>query len=290
MIKVCLIGLGKTGKEIAKVLLDDNKMQLVSVICSPDSDKKGKDLGEIIGCNNTGIVIDSSDNLQQIIFKTRPDVVVDFSDPAATVRNAKTFAKMRVNMVIGTTGFSSMDMKRLLVLTRLYHTGIVYAPNITLGVNVLMVLTNLAANILNNYDFQINEIHYKQKKDSPSGTAKKIAQEIEKGLASAGVDTETDIPINAVRAGGVISKHEVMIVGEDDMIQISHESFSRRAFAQGAIKTIEFINGRTGYFEMSEVLNLKQVLANYLDRDHSGRLKKTGAGCKIKDTQETCAL
>ena len=291
MIKVCLIGLGKTGKEIAKVLLDDDKMQLVSVICSPDSEKKGKDLGEIIGYNNTGIIVESSDNLQQIIFKKRPDVVVDFSDPAATIRNAKIFAKMRVNMVIGTTGFSSMDMKRLFVLARLYHTGIVYAPNITLGVNVLMVLTNLAANILNNYDFQINEIHYKQKKDSPSGTAKKIAQEIEKGLASAGVDTDTaGIPIHAVRAGGVISKHEVMIVGDDDMIQISHESFSRRAFAQGAVKTIEFINGRSGYFEMSEVLNLKQILTNYLEKDHSRRLKKTGIGSKIKDAQESCAL
>ena len=79
MIRVCISGLGKTGKEIAKVLLEQDDIKLVSAICSPNSDKKGKDLGEVIGCGNTGIIIEGSDNLEQVIFRTRPDVVVDFS-------------------------------------------------------------------------------------------------------------------------------------------------------------------------------------------------------------------
>jgi len=166
-------------------------------------------------------------------------------------------------------------IKKLFVLTRKYHNAICYAPNITLGVNVLMLLTNLAASILNNYDFQITEIHHKRKVDVPSGTAIKIAGEIKKGLDSAGVSIkEKVIPINAVRAGGVVGRHEVMIVGEDDKIEISHESFSRRAFALGAIKAIEFIHDKVGYYEMSDVLNLHKVLEDYIEKEQIKRKKK----------------
>lgn len=140
---------------------------------------------------------------------------------------------------------------------------------------MLMLLTNLAASILNNYDFQITEIHHKRKVDVPSGTAIKIAGEIKKGLDSAGVSIkEKVIPINAVRAGGVVGRHEVMIVGEDDKIEISHESFSRRAFALGAIKAIEFIHDKVGYYEMSDVLNLHKVLEDYIEKEQIKRKKK----------------
>ena len=274
MIRVCLVGLGKTGKEIARALLEQEDIKLVSVVCSSQSDKKGKDIGGFLGCGDTGIKIDGSDELEQVVFRSKPDIVVDFSNPAATIRNAKIFSRMRVNIVIGTTGFSKLQLSKLFVLTRKYHNGIVYAPNITLGVNVLMLLTNLASSILHNYDFQVTEIHHKNKKDAPSGTAIKIAGEIEKGLASSGgAGSLHDIPINAVRAGGVVGMHEVMIIGEDDKIEISHESFSRKAFALGAIRAIRFLTGKTGYFEMNDVLNLKKVLADYLEKEDN-TLKK----------------
>lgn len=275
MIRVCISGLGKTGKEIAKAILEQEDLKLVSAICSPNSDKEGKDLGEVIGGANTGIIVEDSDNLKQIIFRTRPDVVVDFSNPEAALRNAKIFSKMKVNIVIGTTGFSKIGLRKLFVLANKNRSGIIYAPNITLGVNVLMLLTNLAANILNNYDFQITEVHHKHKKDSPSGTAKKIAVEIEKGLVSSGNNNANlQVPITAVRAGGVIGKHEVMIVGEDDKIEITHESFSRRAFALGAIKAVHFAKGKCGYYEMNDVLNLKGVLNDYLEKDNSSLSKR----------------
>lgn len=265
MIRVCVSGLGKTGREVAKFLLDQEGIKLVSAICSPNSDKKGKDLGAILGIENTGIIVESSDNIEQVVFRTKPDVVVDFSSPEAAARNAKTFSKLKVNIVIGTTGFSDYSIKRLFLLANKYRNGIVYAPNITLGVNVLMLLTNLASNILNNYDFQITEIHHKHKKDSPSGTAKKIAVEIKKGVSHSD-DKRNDIqvPITAIRAGGVVGKHEVMIIGEDDKIEISHESFSRKAFALGAYRAVKFIKGKVGYYEMSDVLDLKKVLSDYI--------------------------
>ncbi|KNY29392.1 4-hydroxy-tetrahydrodipicolinate reductase [Pseudobacteroides cellulosolvens] len=270
MIRVCISGLGKTGKEIAKVLMEQQDIKLVSAICSPNSDKKGRDLGEVTGSSSTGIIIESSDNLEQVIFRTRPDVVVDFSSPEAALKNAKVFSRMKVNIIIGTTGFSKIGLKKLLVLATKHRNAIVYAPNITLGVNVLMLLANLASNILNSYDFQITEIHHKHKKDAPSGTAKKIAVEIEKGIkASGNLSENIEIPITAVRAGGVVGKHEVMIIGDDDKIEISHESFSRKAFALGALQAVRFAKGKVGYFEMSDVLNLKKVLGDYLENENS---------------------
>ncbi|TYQ15903.1 UNVERIFIED_CONTAM: dihydrodipicolinate reductase [Acetivibrio alkalicellulosi] len=274
MIRVCLSGLGKTGREIAKVILKQKNMKLVAVVCGSTSSKVGKSLSDIIECNSD-IIIDSEDNLKQVIFKTKPDVVVDFSKPEATIRNAKLFSKMKVNIVIGTTGFSKFALKKLFVLTQKYHNAICYAPNITLGVNVLMLLTHLAASILNNYDFQITEIHHKNKKDAPSGTAIKIAKEIQKGINSTGTSiSEDDVAISAIRAGGVVGKHEVMIVGEDDKIEICHESFTRKAFALGAVRAVEFIYGKTGYYEMSDVLNLQKVLENYLEKEKSKKINK----------------
>lgn len=280
MIRVCLVGLGKTGKEIAKVLSDRPDMKLVAAICSPGSSKAGKDLGEIVDCRDTGIIVESSEKLEEIIFRTKPDIVVDFSRPEATIRNAVVFAKMRINIVVATTGFSRISLKRLFILTRKYHIGIVYAPNITLGVNVMMLLANIASSLLNNYDFQITEQHHSRKKDIPSGTALKIAGEIEKGLAATGT-VKDSIPINAVRAGGIIGKHEVSIIGEEDKLEISHESFSRKAFAAGAIKAVKFLYKKTGYFEMSDVLNLGRVLGDLVEREKNS-LGRRYLKCKPK--------
>ena len=278
MIRVCISGLGKTGREIAKFLLEQEDILLAAAICSPNSDKKGRDLGEVMNTKNTGIIIEDSNNLEQVIFRARPDVVIDFSNPEAAIRNARIFSRMKVNIVIGTTGFSNFGLKKLFILANKHRNGIVYAPNITLGVNVLMLLTNLAANILNNYDFQITEIHHKHKKDSPSGTAKKISEEIEKGLISSGsFNTNKQIPISSVRAGGVVGKHEIMIIGEDDKIEISHESFSRKAFALGALRAVRFVKGKSGYFEMSDVLDLEKVLDDYLEKENTSFKKRYSA-------------
>jgi 4-hydroxy-tetrahydrodipicolinate reductase len=267
MIKVCLVGLGKTGMHIAKEILDQ-EMELVSVICSPNSPNKGKNVGNIIGNSKCNAKVYTSDEIEDVIFETKPDVVVDFSTPSAVISNAKIFAKMKINMVIGTTGFTDEDLNYLYELTIKYHCGIVYAPNITLGVNVAMVLSNIAANILNNYDFQIIETHHKHKKDAPSATALKIADEVRKGLKSSNV-VDKDIPITSIRAGGVVGKHKLLIIGEYDKIEISHESFSRRAFALGAIRAINYIYKKSGYFEMRDVLNLEKVLNDFINSQKS---------------------
>ncbi|MPN51595.1 4-hydroxy-tetrahydrodipicolinate reductase [bioreactor metagenome] len=122
------------------------------------------------------------------------------------------------------------------------------APNITYGVNVLMLMAEIAAELLGDYDFEVFEEHHKHKKDRPSGTAKKIVNKIRNGLL-----TQKDIPEHVVRAGGIIGKHKILICGEFDKLEISHESFSRVAFAEGAYKAAQFITGKTGFYEMSDI-------------------------------------
>lgn len=286
MIRICLIGLGKTGSEVAKVLLEQENFKLVAAVCRPGGSKEGKDLGEVIGCRDTGIIVSGSDKLEEMVFRTKPDIVIDFSKPEATTKNAVILSKLKVNMVIATTGFSKFSIKKLLVLSKKYHNGIVYAPNITLGVNVMMLLTSIASSILNNYDFQVNEEHHSKKKDIPSGTALKIAGKIEEALSSSGVAVEPgSIPINAVRAGGIVGKHEVEIAGNEDMISISHQSFSRKAFATGAMCASKFIYRKSGYYEMSDVLNLSSVLSGYIENDKKRQTKKSNGSVNAKNEQ-----
>ncbi len=273
--KVCISGLGRTGKEIARAILAQNEIQLVSAVCSPGSKSLNKDLGEILGMNKTGITVTGSDKLEEVIFRNKPDVVIDFSNPKSALKNALIFSRYRINIVVGTTGFSDYQLKKLYVICRKFKNGIVYAPNITMGVNVLMLLSNLTASLLSSYDFQITELHHKNKLDSPSGTAKKIAGEIQSGLLNKGVVvSHKDIPINSVRAGGVIGKHEVMIVGQEDKIEISHESFSRKAFAQGAVSAAKFIHKKSGYYEMKDVLDLEKVLKTYIENNNKWSSKR----------------
>ncbi len=265
MTKVCLIGFGRTGMEIARVLYNQPDIKIVAAICSDFSSKAGKDIGEFLGFPNTGAKIYTASQLKTVIEKHDPDVLVDFSNSKATIRNLKIIADYGKKLVIGTTGFSDTDILRIKATARKPGVGILFAPNITLGVNVMMLLSNIAARILNDYDFEVSEAHHKHKKDVPSGTALKIAREVESSLEAVGVETNGSIPIHATRAGGIIGRHSLMIAGEDDKIEIVHESFSRKAFAAGALRGVRFIRNKAGYYEMRDVLDLEKVLASYFD-------------------------
>lgn len=266
MTNVCLIGLGRTGMEIARVIMEQRDMRLVAAICSDFSSKAGKDIGEILGLHDIGAKIYTSSQLNYVLEKIKPDVFVDFSNYKATMNHVASISEKKAALVIGTTGFSKTDILRMKVLAKKNGSGILNAPNITVGVNVMMLLSNITSRILSDYDFEISEAHHKHKKDSPSGTALKIADQIEEGLQSSGVKINESIPIHAVRAGGIIGRHEVMIAGENDKIEIVHESFNRKAFADGALKGIRFIKGKRGFFGMQDVLDLERVLASYFDK------------------------
>ena len=276
MTRVCLVGFGRTGTEIARIILDEHDLKLVAVVCSEFSSKAGKDIGDILGIPEKGIRVYTSNQIEEVILRHRPDIIVDFSNASATMKNMRLISEMKVGLVIGTTGFSKNDSMRMKVLARKNGSGILYAPNITLGVNVMMLLSNIAARILTDYDFEISEAHHKNKKDSPSGTALKIAAEVEKGLEFSGVPLAGEIPIHATRAGGIVGRHELMIAGDNDKIQIIHESFSRKAFAAGALKGIRFLKGKKGFFEMKDVLELERVLSSYFEKGNIAVVNQDG--------------
>jgi len=269
-IKICLSGLGRTGMQIAKYLIEQKQeFELVSCVCSPSSGKAGKKLGEILNCHDIDVPIYSSNDLEHCIFNTKPDVAIDFSNSTAALKNAEIFSKMKVNIVMGTTGFTKDEEEKLVSIVEKNKGAIILAPNITRGINAMMFLSNLAAKMLGGYDIEIIEMHHNKKLDSPSGTAIKLANELKKFAEL----SKKSIPISSVRAGGIVGNHKIMIVGENDMIEITHQSFSRNAFAEGALFAANFIFDKTGIFEMKDAMNYKQIIKDYLDEENNRKNK-----------------
>ncbi|MFT8889983.1 MAG: 4-hydroxy-tetrahydrodipicolinate reductase [Ethanoligenens sp.] len=264
MLRLCVSGLGKAGIQTAKYLFGIPDVHLVSAICSPGSSKAGRDLGEIVTGMGKEVPVYPADQIEPCVFQTKPDVVIDFSTPEASLPNAAVFARMGINLVIGTTGFSEPQEELFDRIARKYPIGLIYAPNITRGVNAMMLLTEIAARILESYDFEIVEMHHKRKKDIPSGTALKIADSIE-NRSTSGPLRRHDIPISSVRAGGIVGIHKVMLVGENDMIELTHQSFSRDAFAEGALHAARFIQNKRGVFKMRDALQYDRVLTEFVE-------------------------
>jgi len=258
MIKLCISGLGRAGKQIAEYLWGREDVKLISTCCSTGSKKLGKDLGEIINCRDTGIIVGTPEGIIRQQGRNFPDVVIDFSTPAAAIKNAEIFSKGKINIVMGTTGFTPQEEQQLFSIVNKYNNGLIYAPNITKGVNVLMFLSEMASRLLNNYDVEIIEMHHKHKKDNPSGTAHKIRQVINNSDSG-----PENISISSVRAGGIVGLHKVIIAGENDKLEISHESFSRKAFAEGALHAAQFIHKKTGIYKMQDMFNFGDVLKGY---------------------------
>lgn len=244
--KIALVGLGRTGRIVAEYLLAQGVLRMV--LCRPNNTNANKDLGEILHCKDTGIKIETSEHLERKLFQYQPDILIDFSCTSFLTDNIHILEKCGVNVVTAVTGYDSAELEKIKNVAQKGMIGVVMAPNITYGVNVLMLLTQLAAELLNSYDFEIYEEHHRHKKDSPSGTAKKIALKIQEGL-----NRSEEVPTHAVRAGGIIGKHKVIICGEYDTIEISHQAYSRKAFAEGAYKVAQFLMGKTGYYEMQDV-------------------------------------
>lgn len=266
MLKLCISGLGRAGKEIAKHLMETMPGVVVAAVCSPQSENAGCDLGEIVGIAKTGISVWSSDQLEQCIRSTKPNVVLDFSIPAAAIDNAEIFVKMSMKIVMATTGFSKIQERKLSAVVTKNNGGMIFAPNITQGINAMMVLAELASRMLSGYDIEIVEMHHKSKKDIPSGTALKIANRLTESRAVDYPPKHAEIPVTSVRAGGLISNHKVMLVGTNDMLEITHQSFSGNAYAEGALYAAEFIYGKTGIYEMNDAFNFEEVLADYLEQ------------------------
>jgi 4-hydroxy-tetrahydrodipicolinate reductase len=257
MFNIAVCGVGRAGLEVIRALRDSRKFNIVAAFCRDGSEKAGQDIGELSLTGKMGITATPISRAHEVFVDTRVDAVVDFSNPEASWTLLNACRACGVPCVICTTGFTEEELNRMQKLVRNGHMGVVYAPNVTLGINVLMSVLKTVARALPFFDYQITEMHHSRKLDRPSGTAKRIAETLESELPDIPVN---HIPINSVRAGGYIGVHEVLAVGEFEKISISHESFSRRAFAQGALMAAEFVINRKGWYYMEDVIDIHSIL------------------------------
>lgn len=252
---VALCGIGRAGAEVIKTMRNSAKYNITAAFCRANSEKKGKDIGWIVQTGEMGVLATEITEAEHIFGCTPVDVAIDFSNPVSSRVLLNACRMHGIPCVICTTGFTEEDVDWMSKLAWSNKLGIVYAPNVTLGINVLMSLLKTVTRALPYFDYQITEIHHNKKFDRPSGTAKRIAELIENELPEAG-----HIPINSVRAGGYVGVHEVLAVGECERLSIVHETFSRSAFAQGALMAAQFIFHRKGWYYMEDVIDIGSIL------------------------------
>jgi 4-hydroxy-tetrahydrodipicolinate reductase len=268
MIKIAIIGFGRMGREILAECLKE-KLPVVAVVDSPESPLIGKDAGVVGSGEPLGVLVSSSSDLGKTLEKAKPDVAIDFTSPEACVKNSAIVASKGINMVIGTTGLSEKEIAQVKESAKKNKTGIVLSPNMSIGVNVFWKIVEKAAELLPDYDIEIIEKHHRFKKDAPSGTALKTAKVIEDALKrSLDADAvygrkglserkKNEIGIHAVRAGDIVGEHTALFGTLGERVEITHVAHSRATLARGAITAAKYINGKRGFYGMSEVLGLE---------------------------------
>ena len=229
-----------------------------------DSAVKGHDCAEFLG-RSTGVKVVS--DLSSV---GSADVLIDFTRPEATLSHLKACTSAGVNMVIGTTGFDAAGKRAIADAAQ--RIAIIFAPNMGVGVNVMLKLLDQAARALNtDYDVEIIEAHHKHKVDAPSGTALKMGEVIAEArsqklqdvalYAREGVVGERkagSIGFASIRGGDVIGDHTVLFAGVGERIEITHKASSRMTYALGSMRAARFLAGRrTGLYDMFDVLGIK---------------------------------
>jgi len=258
-------GCGKMGSKVARLVYQNENMKLVGIIESPSHPNKGKDWGTVVGLGKTDIVI--KDNLEEIIQST--DQVVEFTNPKVSLQHLEIVSKYKKAMIMGTTGFSSEEIEKIKNLAR--DIPFLLSPNMSLGVNLLFKLAAEVAAVLgDDYDIEIMEAHHRFKKDAPSGTAKKLAQEIAKAKGinldevviygregMIGERKRGEIGIHSIRSGDITGEHTVMFTALGERLELTHKAHSRDTFAYGTIQAIKFMEGKpAGFYEMKDVLKI----------------------------------
>ena len=241
-IKVGIFGFGKTGKAVAREFLNDNLFTLVWVIRNSQEDHR-KYASRLLGCEfDAGEIFSTADIGDDFFSAKKVDVLVDFSDYTG-VHFYEKAAKEGIAIISAISKYEQEEFALLKSFAK--TTAVLYSPNITLGINVLLVAAQILQKIVPHADIEIVEEHFKGKTEV-SGTAKKIANAL-------GLNDEEHI--NSIRVGGIVGRHEIIFGMPNQIIRLSHESISRGAFGQGAIFAAKFlINQSPGLYTMETII------------------------------------
>jgi 4-hydroxy-tetrahydrodipicolinate reductase len=232
----------------------------------PGSAALGRDAGELAGLGSIGVAVCADLNAALNDF----DVLVDFTRPEATLDYLAICAAAGKKVVIGTTGFDAAGKDRIATAAR--DTAVVFAPNMSVGVNLCLKLLDLAARVLrDDVDVEIIEAHHRHKVDAPSGTALRMGEVIANALGRdlkecavygregvTGERARPTIGFATVRGGDIVGDHTVLFAGEGERVEITHKASSRMTFARGALRAAAWLKDRgTGLYDMQDVLGLR---------------------------------
>ena len=266
MLRVAIAGAsGRMGRALLEAVMQAPDARLVGALEQPGSPFLGRDAGELLGAP-CGVVI--GDDVEHTL--AGADVLIDFTRPEGTLRHLTACDVLKVKMVVGTTGLSDDDWARLREAS--HRIGIVAAPNMSVGVNLIFKLLDTAARVLaEGYDVEIMEAHHRHKVDAPSGTALRMGEVVARAMGRelaqcavygregvTGERNRASIGFATVRGGDIVGDHTVLFAGLGERVEITHKASSRATFAQGALRAARWLASRpSGLYDMQDVLGLR---------------------------------
>mgnify|MGYP002395327469 CR=1 FL=1 len=266
MTRIAIAGVaGRMGLQLVQAIdISSADLQLTVATVLPDDASLGMDVGVLALGRRAGVVaIDALESAHD-----KFDVLIDFTAPEATLENLDCCRRHGKAIVIGTTGFDAQQQNQIMSVSDI---PVVFAPNMSVGVNLCLNLLRQAAAVLgDDVDVEIIEAHHRMKKDAPSGTALKmgevVAQTLDRNLEEVavfgreGISGERDrktIGFATVRAGDIVGEHTVMFAGAGERVEISHRAGSRMTFAAGAVRAADWVAKQgPGVYSMQDVLGL----------------------------------
>ena len=264
MIRVAITGIcGRMGRCITQGISQQTDIQLVGAIQYPGHPQIGSDAGVVAGVDEIGVPV--TGELADVLESA--DVVIEFSKPEATVQYLRQVVDADKAMVVGTTGFSPNELVTVNALAS--QIRCVMAPNMSLGVNVMIQALELIAKALgDDYDIETIETHHNRKVDAPSGTALRLAETVATALGrdlaeveiygrhgTVGPRPEKQIGTHAIRGGDIAGDHTVLFATEGEQLSVVHRSHNREAFAKGALRAARWVvDAPKGLHDVSEIL------------------------------------
>jgi 4-hydroxy-tetrahydrodipicolinate reductase len=258
---------GRMGGTLVRLVRDEPGMSVVGGTERAGLSTVGLDVG--LAAHLGPLEVQVVDSLAAALDGGKPDVVIDFTTPEASTEHAHVCAERGVALVVGSTGFS--PAARAEVTRAATRIPVVMAPNMSVGVNLVVKIAAELAKVLGDaYDVEILETHHRLKKDAPSGTALRLAEEIAHVTGrtpsdflfarhgAVGERREKEIGLQALRGGDVVGEHTVFFFGEGERVELTHRATSREQFGRGAIRAARWVVGRVpGLYDMQDVLGLR---------------------------------
>lgn len=267
MTNICIVGAGgRMGRTLIEAIQQVEGLKLTVATERAGSSLIGADAGELTGVGSLGVPISEDPSAQTDVF----DVLIDFTRPEGTLVHLEICRKAGRAMVIGTTGFTEAQKQTIRDAAK--EIPVVFAPNMSVGVNLCLKLLDVAARVLDDeVDIEVIEAHHRHKVDAPSGTALRMGEVVAKALGrdlaecavygregNTGERERRTIGFETIRAGDIVGEHTVMFAGLGERVEITHKASSRMTFARGAVRAAAWLEGRpAGLYDMQDVLDLR---------------------------------